>query len=567
MSWDVSGYYLYLPAVFIYQDLDDLAFARPLLEKYAATSAYYQSVRVDNGHEVIKYPAGWALVNTPFFLLGHAYAKATDYPVDGLSPPYQAAIAFGSFLIALLGLFLTRKLLLRYFEDATVACTLVLLVLGTNYLNYVTADVAMTHNYLFTAYAALLLLTDNWHKDPRWKTALGIALVLGIMTLMRPTEFLAILLPILWPHSKGWHAKWKQLLQAKGQILLIAMIMFLIGMIQFSYWKYTTGHWLFYSYKEGFDFASPYLKKVLFSFRKGWFVYTPLMLFAVVGFYFLYRKHRNVFPALFVFFLLNLWVISAWQTWWYGGSFGQRALVQSYVILLFPLAAFAEWFLAKKTRLLGVSLPLLFCIVLNLFQTWQVHGHGLHSEYMTKAYYWRIFFNTQVTEWDKFRMDTKEDFLGPRFEVQRIYENDLESMEMQPGLDSTYTFGGSLALICSSEIEHSPKLIVNEEKIQAAEGDWIRVGGHFYSDQRIWDPWQMALLEICFNDDNRCSTYRIIRPQRILKAGVWKEVWIDTPIPEKPFNRLEIRILQPNGQSSLRADDLYVEIYKSNESK
>ena len=37
LTWDVSGYYLYLPAVFIYGDLRELTFMPDILERYEPT--------------------------------------------------------------------------------------------------------------------------------------------------------------------------------------------------------------------------------------------------------------------------------------------------------------------------------------------------------------------------------------------------------------------------------------------------------------------------------------------------------------------------------------------------
>ncbi|MCB0705683.1 MAG: hypothetical protein KDC34_10255 [Saprospiraceae bacterium] len=565
ISWDVSGYYLYLPAIFIYHDLDKLAFAKPLIKEYSATSGYYQSKPLENGNQVIKYSIGWAMVNTPFFLLGHTFALCSAYPADGLSLPYQLSIALGGLFIAFLGFFVLRKLLLRYFSDSVVAGVLVLLVLGTNYLHYTTTDVAMTHNYLFTGYAVLLLWTDNWYRNPRWQTALGIALVLGLMSLMRPTEFLAIVLVLLWPLSGGWSAKLQVFKSKSGQLVLGAATMFLLAMLQFSYWKYTTDHWLYYSYREGFDFLNPYLKEVLFSFRKGWFVYTPLMLFAVAGFFALFRKYPRLFPALFLFFILNLWVVSSWQCWWYGGSFGQRALVQSYVVLAFPLAALLDWILKKRFRLVFFTLPFLFCIALNLFQSWQVRGHGLHPENMTKAYYWRIFFNTDIDPRDKFLMDTQEDFIGTRYAVNRVFQTSFEETTWRSVSDSLVAHKEKFAIFASPEKRNSEKIRIEERELRSYPGSWIRCGAWFYSNWKEWDIWQMAQLEVCFKQDDRCIKYRLIRPQRVLDAKEWKEIWIDVPIPSGHFDSLEIRIIQPQGQTTLYADDLYIEIYSPQE--
>ena len=116
ISWDVSGYYFYLPAVFIYKDIQQVAFRDAIHEKYRPASAPYQAFQHPSGNFVMKYSCGLAVQYLPFFLAAHALAPALGYPADGFSRPYQAAIGWGSLLIALIGLWLLRKNLLRYFS-------------------------------------------------------------------------------------------------------------------------------------------------------------------------------------------------------------------------------------------------------------------------------------------------------------------------------------------------------------------------------------------------------------------------------------------------------------------
>jgi len=41
---------------------------------------------------------------------------------------------------------------------------------------------------------------------------------------------------------------------------------------------------------EGLELLQPHILKVLFSFRKGWFIYTPMMIFTVMGFWQMYKN-------------------------------------------------------------------------------------------------------------------------------------------------------------------------------------------------------------------------------------------------------------------------------------
>ena len=54
LTWDVFGYYLYLPAYFIYDDIEHLEFAPILIDQYRATETFYQANQMENGNKVMK---------------------------------------------------------------------------------------------------------------------------------------------------------------------------------------------------------------------------------------------------------------------------------------------------------------------------------------------------------------------------------------------------------------------------------------------------------------------------------------------------------------------------------
>jgi hypothetical protein len=97
IGWDVSGYYSYLPAVFIYSDLKKAAFLDTIIEKYQPTPGNIQGYNHPSGNFVFKYPMGQALQFLPWFVIGHTAAAFTNFPQDGFSWPYQAALGGGDF--------------------------------------------------------------------------------------------------------------------------------------------------------------------------------------------------------------------------------------------------------------------------------------------------------------------------------------------------------------------------------------------------------------------------------------------------------------------------------------
>jgi hypothetical protein len=192
------------------------------------------------------------------------------------------------------------------------------------------------------------------------------------------------------------------------KILTIVIIAFLLISLQFIYWKFSAGKWIYNSYgNEGFYFNHPEIIRGLFSYRKGWLVYTPVMVFAVIGFIFLRKKIPELFLPILVYFILNLFVVFSWWCWWYGGSFGARPLIETYALLTVPLALVIDQ-ISRRTwivKLVGF-LAMLFLIYLNLFQSRQYRTSQIHWDSMSKELYWEVFLNE---DWP----DNYEELLDP----------------------------------------------------------------------------------------------------------------------------------------------------------
>ena len=408
LCWDVFGYYLYLPLTFIYHDLGlkDHSIIDTVIQKYNSTGSFYQAFQSPTGDWVMRYPIGLSILYSPFFFIGHIIAKLGGYPADGFSAPYQYAIWFGSMFFAFTGIFTLRKVLLKFFEEKIVALLLFVLVLGTNYTLHtaVHGQGAMPHDYLFTLYAFILWFTIRWHESYKIKYAVWLAAVCGLAALSRPSEAVALLIPIFWGvyNTETFLQKINLLKEKKLQLIVFSMVLTAMGFIQFTYWKIYTGSFLFDSYYnpgEGLDLLPPHTLNTLFSFRNGWFIYTPIMILAVLGFLFLYRKDKNIFAPLFAYFIINLWIVSSWTIWWCGPSFGQRYLIASYPVLAIPLGYFFTGVLEKKKIFKRLLLTFcLGCIGLNLFQSWQMVNGILPTPRMTQDGYFAAFAETEIPE-------------------------------------------------------------------------------------------------------------------------------------------------------------------------
>ncbi|HEX8504721.1 MAG TPA: hypothetical protein VF630_05095 [Hymenobacter sp.] len=542
--WDVSGYYLYLPAIFIHHDLKELRFHDQLLRDYGPTPDFQQAFRHPaSGHYVMKYSAGMAVQYLPFFLAAHALAAPLGYPADGFSPPYQIALLLASLLVAVLGLFLVRRALLPRFGEGPTALTLLAIVLGTNYLNYSALGGAMTHNWLFAWYAGLLLLTPAFYERPTLARAVGIGAVVGLMALTRPSEILAGLIPLLWglrPAGAALPARLAFWRQHAGLLLAAALVGALVLSIQPLYWHYVSGDWVVYSYQnQGFSWLRPHLWDGIFSFKSGWLLYSPLLLVALVGFGALRRQQPAAFWPLLVFMVLFTYVTFAWDEWLYGGSLGQRAMVQSYAVLAWPFAAAHRWLLARRRRLLAyLAIAALACYY-NLWLTYQADRGGLLvAGQMTRAYWWRVLGRYEVPAEARLLLDTNYDFTGTPRNFRVLWQQNFEAEDGaacgQPALQ------GKCSLLLDKAHPRSP-----DYTIAARRGKfrWVKGSALASSTQGEQVEGQMTQFVVRFCQGPRIVRERTVQFQRALQPNWPQELHFYIKAPNEDFDRLTVVFL------------------------
>ncbi len=551
LAWDVSGYYMYLPALFVYGDLKQCAFRDSLLEKYRPTPDFQQAFRHEaSGNYVMKYSAGQAIQYLPFFWVAHAWATLSPrYEADGFSFPYQFMISLGSLLVAFLGLFFLRKILLVYFGEGVVSLTLVAVVLGTNYLNYTAIDGAMTHNGLFTIYALLIGLSMRFYERPTWRMALGIGLLTGLAALTRPTEIISAMLPVLWGvnifEGRAIVRRLHFLREQFGKLVLAAAATLLMGSIQLIYWKYAAGEWVVYSYQDqGFSWLHPHIVNGLFSYKSGWLMYSPMMLFSLLGFFALWRKDKALFGVTFLFSALFIYIAFAWDIWWYGGSLGQRTMVQAYPVLAFPLAAFFERvFQAKKWLQRFVTVLFLVFVYVNLWFTHQAHRGGMfHVAQMTRAYYWKTIGRLQNRPEYLKLLDTNELYEGPVNNSVVVYKNARDT------------------LVLNAENQFSKPVVVPLS--DEGDYDWVRASADFQLGPKEWNVWKMTQLILRFKRGEETIKERRMRVQRFMYDGQRKRLYLDVRKPAEPFDAVELLFFNGGSDKKVLVSGLQIETFK-----
>ena len=384
---DGEGYYAYLPSYLIYRDP---AMTHVAEKEHKQDARLFGMHRISStGYFLDKYPIGEAVLLLPFFLLGHGLSLIFGYPANGYSFFYQHTAGLAGLFYMVFGLFFLKKTLKRYFSDKIMLVTLFAIVFGTNLFHYGTYDSIFSHAFSFFLFSAFVFLIPEWYLHPSsYKNSILLGIIGGLIPLVRiPNGLVLLFLPLYGINVTGIKGRFTFFIRNIKPVLVICTVALLVFLPQLFIWKYITNQWIIMPYvHEGFDFLSPHIFDVLFSVRKGLFFWSPILVFSIAGLLFLPKKSREFFIPLVCFLPLNLYIISSWGTWWYGGSFGHRGFVESYALLALPMAAFYDKVLSNKHKLVKYSV-----MTLTVFFT--------ALSLLTMVQYWRGEIPYDKTTW------------------------------------------------------------------------------------------------------------------------------------------------------------------------
>jgi hypothetical protein len=335
---DQLGYYQFLPSALIDHDLREMKWT------YAT----------DQGQHISLFTIGVALLQLPFFLLGHLIAVFSGAETTGYSWPYALMQLLGTPVYTTAGLALIMSALRGTASRLAIIGSAIILLFGTNLIYYTVREPTMSHAYSFFLFAWVWNLTVRT-RGPWWAARLFICSAL--IVLVRPLNGVALLLPlVLCRQALLDHVRTFGLGRA-GLGLLCALAMILP---QLLYWHAIMGKWLLFTYGvkgESFDWHSPHWFGVLFSHQNGWFIYSPLMLGAwLLLMRKVFRGDRASITLLAVWAIL-LYPYGSWWAWWLGGAFGFRGFIEIS-------AWFAPALALGIDRVRSLSLPRRSCALL-----------------------------------------------------------------------------------------------------------------------------------------------------------------------------------------------------------
>ncbi|MEW6468610.1 MAG: hypothetical protein AB1458_06780 [Bacteroidota bacterium] len=548
---DGKGYYAYLPAIFIYQDLQ-YSFSYENEKKYHGSNEGPFFCNEIDGKRVNKYFAGEALLLLPFFLLAFLLSWFFGYDLDGYSQLFQHGVSIGAVFYLVIGLLFTRRLLLFYVSEILASFTLLLIFFGTNLLYYSVFEASISHVYSFGVMAAFLYYLRQALVMKQDRCFLWSAWLLALVVLIRPSNGIILLAaPLIagsFPVFRDGMIRFFR--NARLIVFSLAGCLAILS-VQILLYYFQSGRFFIWSYgEEGFNFTQPEIMNVLFSYRKGFFVYTPLALVALLGLVPLWHRSRFEFFSMLLLLFVMVWVIASWWMWFYGGSFGQRAFVEYYSLFALLLALLLKR-IAGRRWLLCLFAPILgFVVLLCQVQTYQKYRLILPWDGMTMEKYWKIFLRTD----DKYiGMFTPNAFIPDEWSLKdRIrFFNDFdpgyEWWDMHT-LSTENSYSGKYSSMVNGK---NKKSVTFAKRIRDVVPDTVKeayVRANIMAWTTDWDS--DADLVISFESGGKSYSWNTFKLNRLVQSNrKWSSMTARIKIPElvTPDDIVTVYVLSHDG--------------------
>jgi hypothetical protein len=406
-TWDRSinsdgkGYYAYLPGIFIYHDLSYKFIESYEAKYYPPDRSVFKEFRIQkDGKTINKCFPGLAILWLPFFLIAHLLSYFLGFPTDGYSLLYQYAISIAALFYLWLGCRFLMMLLRKAGGSIKIAAIVTFIIAaGTNIMYYAIVENSMSHVYSFSLITLFLYYIYRYFQESKGKYFIYSATLFGLILLVRPTNgMILLLIPLIsWlahrASSIEHRASSIEHRESRIPHLLSGLIIFLLLLsIPLILWKTTTGHFLVYQYGgERFHFLHPHFFGLLFSYNRGWFLYTPVAFISLFGFIPLWKQNKIAFYWTLAFFLLFVYISSCWWMWYYASKCGQRVFIDLYAFVGIMLFLVYKYSLLSKTSKCLVTNILLLFAGLNIFQCYQHSIFVFPATDLTSEIYWDSF--------------------------------------------------------------------------------------------------------------------------------------------------------------------------------
>jgi hypothetical protein len=231
--------------------------------------------------------------------------------------------------------------------------------------------------FLLVAFYSLL----SHRFDPRssWLWVGGASLGLAILT--KPATLINVPLFILYLCIIFIKTSDKPILYQRLFMFAIPIVAGVIGVMLFNWWRFETP---FDTGYRNIGWTFPFFKGLyglVLSPGKGYLLYNPIIIAALVGMGVFWHHHRYEFWLIVGLLLINLLFLAKYDHWHGGGSWGPRLLLPLTPLLILPLGSLLERLPPQG------PLNLLFALLIALSVIVQIPGLSVnYARFLQRVY-------------------------------------------------------------------------------------------------------------------------------------------------------------------------------------
>ncbi|MEI6898469.1 MAG: hypothetical protein WCL00_01220 [Bacteroidota bacterium] len=413
---DRAGYYIYLPAFFMYH-FD----AKKAPEKIEEKTGYGFTIDSEKNTINTKYTYGVSVLLSPFFLIARLVSPLLHQPGEaGFGPVFHKMVNVAAVFYFVLGLWFLEKFLAFYFKPRIRYLVLFFLAAGTNLLYYATDDTLMSHIYSFFLFSVFLYSMKKVIMDRNhFRSFLLFSVSFALIILIRPTNVVMFLLFLCWDINSFNEIRTRIVHLFRPRYLItLLLVTFMVFLPQMIYWKYSRGGFLVYSYgTESFsNWSHPRIAEVWFSTLNGLFLYNPLFIMMIAGMILMMvRKQVNGWIT-FGLFLTISYLFASWYNWYFGCSFGQRSYVEYYALFAIPFGFLIKDATAIKNLFLK-ALPFILILFFSYYNIKLIHKFD------------KCFFGSSW-DWSEFSRQLDRAGIFIPYQKSHSFTNDMENQAL-----------------------------------------------------------------------------------------------------------------------------------------
>lgn len=394
VSSDGLGYYCYLPAAIIYQDFSYSFYQN---KDNKINPFYTPALNPYKDKALNKYYCGTSICLLPFFLIGIVISAIAGTEINGYTDTFLMLVSVAALFYYLFSVFLISKIG-KFFsvpEKTSIVASLVFFF-ATNLFHYTIQEPSMSHVYSFFAVTLFLYCFMRLVEETTNKKLMILGLCFALVALIRPVNVVVVLFtPFFFNNISEYFLFLKTLFvkHFKGVVLFLLANVIAV-LLQFTFYYLQTGDFYIVSYEgETFNFAHPEIFNVLFSYRKGLFVYVPILLAAII---FILVSKNNWFKKIifFISFSFFIYITASWWCWWYGGGFSIRPVIDFLpLFIIITMLLYAKLSAVSKKVVLALCIPFLF---FSQLMAYQYSNLLMDTSEMNKDKFWDLFLETDL---------------------------------------------------------------------------------------------------------------------------------------------------------------------------